>query len=340
MKILVTGARGFIGKVIVEKLRGNNLEVLELHSRWIKKEFDLNNNQNYKVRADLTNKNEVLQLAGIGKIDAVVHAAGLAHQFENTKREEFELVNSQGTENILELGKLLKIKHFILISSVSVYGNEEKSVFDSQGITEDTECHPKDFYAESKFASEIVAQRFYEKADFDLTILRLATVIGEEDRGNFLRLIKSIDKRRFLWIGKGHNYKSLIHREDVAGAVRKILFENLDAESTPTEKIKKMEIFNVSAEPLLMSEIVEVISDALNKRVPGISINKKIVETFFAFNSATIKNNKIEKKRKTVEKWLSDDAYSALRLKRKYQFETQITIQEAIRREVKWYLQQ
>jgi len=347
MKVLVTGARGFIGKAIVEKLRRSKIEVLEIQSQRLDEENDLAENEIYKVKkfkVDITKKDEILSLKKIGSVDAVVHAAGLAHQFKDAKSEEFRSVNVKGTENILELSKFLKIKHFILISSVSVYGNEKNS-FKLPGITEDAECYPGDFYAESKFEAEKITRRICQATGVNLTILRLATVIGEEDRGNFRRLIKAIDKRRFLWIGKGINYKSLIHREDVAGAVCKLLVEKLEKKSVEKsvknkEKKIAVEIFNVSAEPLPMKEIVEIIAGALNKSVFNLSVNEKLLRHIFAVNCKTLKNKKIEKVRQTVEKWLADDAYSSQKLKREYDYEPKITIKEAIIREVKWYLQQ
>jgi len=337
MKVLVTGASGFVGRAIVEELRRNEVKVIELQSGRVEKRKDTTGNNHFEIKADITKKDEVLKLKKIGEVDAIVHAAGLAHQFKDVKSEEFWSVNVEGTANVLELSKLLKIKHFILISSVSVYGNVDKDKFVLPGVTEDLRCYPKDFYAESKLEAEKITSQKCEEINVALTILRLATVIGEEDRGNFLRLIKAIDKRRFWWIGKGINYKSLIHREDVAGAVCKLLLEK---KSEVNNKNNLSEIFNVSAEPLQMKEIVEIISRELNKSVFGLSINENFLTKIFNFSSRNFKIKKIERLRQTVGKWLANDAYSARKLKQEYQYEAKIDIDEAIRREVKWYLQQ
>jgi len=346
MKILVTGAQGFVGKAIVGQLGNDDngeIEIFQLLGRHLQKTEDSTADNIHNFKLDITDLDKVLKLKKIGVIDAVIHAAGLAHQFDGVKRENFQSVNVKGTENILELSKQLCVKHFILISSVSVYGNINNKSGKFRQITEDTknienieniektensECSPKDGYAKSKLESEFIARRICEKTGISLTILRLATVIGEEDRGNFLRLIKAIDKRRFFWIGKGTNYKSLIHREDVAGAVFKIL----------KEKKKGTEIFNVAAEPLPMKEIVETIGQTLNKNVSGISINKRLLKPLFFLNSKTLKNKKIERLRLTIEKWLADDVYSSKKLKHEYQYESKISVKEAIIREVKWYL--
>ena len=72
-----------------------------------------------------------------------------------------------------------------------------------------------------------------------LTILRLATVYGEGDRGNIARLMRTIDAGRFVWVGRGTNRKSLIHRDDAAAAVLAVV-------STGASGIRT---FNVSADP-------------------------------------------------------------------------------------------
>ena len=73
-----------------------------------------------------------------------------------------------------------------------------------------------------------------------LTILRLATVYGEGDRGNIARLMRTIDAGRFVWVGHGTNRKSLIHRDDAAAAVLAVV-------STGPSGIRT---FNVSADPV------------------------------------------------------------------------------------------
>ncbi|HEX8286851.1 MAG TPA: NAD-dependent epimerase/dehydratase family protein [Pyrinomonadaceae bacterium] len=357
MKVLVTGAGGFIGKAVVKRLKNDfkDIELYQILNRrapqpenvsgkkesekkeTAKKETEkkesaeekINSNEKLRIfEIDITDDKQVSELEKICGIDAVVHSAGLAHQFGKVKASDFFSVNVEGAKNVLKLGERLKIKHFILISSVSVYGNAKQFQTGTEGITEESDCAPEDAYAESKLHAESLARQICARAGINLTILRPATVIGEGDKGNFLRLIKTIDKKRFFWIGKGTNYKSLIHCEDVAAAVSILL----------KEKKNKTEIFNVSAESLRMNEIVEAICETLGKGVSRLSINRRVLAPVFLINSVLLKSKKIGKAQKTVEKWLADDVYSNQKLKDKYEFEPEIKVREAIRREVRWYL--
>jgi nucleoside-diphosphate-sugar epimerase len=164
-----------------------------------------------------------------------------------------------------------------------------------------------------------------------LTILRLATVIGEEDKGNFLHLIRSIDRGFFIWIGKGENRKSLVHREDAARACGKIL---------AVEKVENngTEIFNLSANFLTMRRIVEIVGEKLEKKIPDIFIPAAFFKPFFQLNAVLFNVEKIKRAERTIAKWLADDVYSAEKLKRVYGFETRVSAEKAIEREVEWYI--
>lgn len=321
MRVLVTGANGFVGRAVVEALSGNGIDLVMLDlpqaagSAQSKDFFGV----------DITKFEELGKLPEIGKVDAVIHAAGLAHQFGVVGRETFWKVNVNGTENIARLAARLSARRFILISSVSVYGKAgEKDAY----TTEDSACDPEGFYAESKYESENAAREICEKNNIDLVVLRLATVIGEGDRGNVSRLIRAVDGRKFYWIGKGENRKSLLYKGDVAGACLAVLSAGAGGSGT----------YNVSARPETMKDIVSYIEQALGKRAPAAAIPPGLLKLVFNLNSKTLGIETISRRGRTVEKWLSDETFSAERFKADYAFEPETTVEEAIKREVAWYL--
>ncbi len=118
MKILVTGANGLVGGSIVEELLRNNFEVYALGGANSK--IDKFGNESNFFKADITEYKNLAHLAKLKQVDVLIHSAGLAHQFENRKEQEFWKVNVLGTENVARLAANLRIKHFILISSVAV----------------------------------------------------------------------------------------------------------------------------------------------------------------------------------------------------------------------------
>ena len=190
MRVLVTGAKGFVGKAIISALSQSRIEIVMLDLPPARADIP----PGHFFGVDITNEVELGYFSSIGGIDAVIHAAGLAHQFGVVTREKFWRVNVDGTENAARLAVRLNAKGFILISSVSVYGKVGQEGSERTGTSA---CHPEGLYAESKYESENAARRVCEKHGIDLIVLRLATVIGEGDAGNVSRLIKAVDKRKF-----------------------------------------------------------------------------------------------------------------------------------------------
>ena len=85
---------------------------------------------------------------------------------------------------------------------------------------ENTPCNPVGPYALSKYNAELRAIEIARVSGMALAILRLATLYGEGNPGNVGRLMRALDRGRFLWIGDGSNRKSLLYRGDAARAIR------------------------------------------------------------------------------------------------------------------------
>lgn len=326
-RVFITGATGFVGNSIAREFQSDKqFEIFGLSREKSVDKSNFRRNSIEMFSGDVTNYQTLEKLESIENIKVLIHTAGLAHQFGKTRKEDFWRVNVKGTENICKLAIKLKIDHFILISSVSVYGATGESLVDESYI-----CQPEGAYAESKLESEQKAIDICQKSGIDLTVLRLGTVIGEGDRGNVARLISLIDRGLFFWIGEGNNKKSLIYKSDVAKAV-KLLAEN--------KKPNKTEIFNLTAEAIPMKEIVIGISESLKRKTPRIKISPGLFEKIFHFNNKVISTEYLKKIEKVFLKWLSNDIYSEKKLRKDYNFQTQVSISRAISKQVSYYLKQ
>jgi nucleoside-diphosphate-sugar epimerase len=331
MKVLVTGATGFIGKEIVSELLKNNFETIGIANLKSAEKSSVQKSECEILFADISDTNTFNELEKIEKIDVLIHSAGLAHQFGKTKKEEFERINVTGTKNIAELAVRLNAKHFILIGSTAIYGIKppEKSYKNSQTIEtfdENSKPNPQTFYAESKLDSEKVCREICESHNLALTIFRLAPVIGEANVGNVERLIETIKKGRFLWVGKGENLKSLIYKNDVARACVKLI----------NKKNGATEIFNLAAPPIQMKTFVNEIAKHLDKKISNLYVPQEMLKVAFWINSKSLANKKIAKIENTIEKWLSDDVYAAAKIAEKYGFETQTSIPDAVKKQIEW----
>jgi nucleoside-diphosphate-sugar epimerase len=324
-KILVTGAKGFVGRALVsEFLTEKSFKVFGLGGRRNKFCFPESIERNM-FTVDISDLETLRTGIGLKDVETIVHCAGLAHQFKKTSREDFWRVNVSGTENICRLAERLNAGHFILISSVSVYGKHDTP------IDETFECRPEGFYAESKLESELRAIDFCRDKNIRLTILRPATIIGEGDRGNTARLITLIDKGRFFWIGEGVNKKSLVYKGDVAKCVSKVLRKPENGQKSP-------EIYNVAAEALTMREVVESISLALKRKPTGLKIPESFGRRLFGLNKATIRLSLLQRIEATFEKWLSNDEFSGQKFFEEFGYRPQTGIGEALAAQVENYL--
>ena len=211
--VLITGAKGFLGSEIVRQAVAAQLPV-RATDKYVE-----------SLTPDVDHRPaDILDLSSLKSVfhnvSVVIHAAGLAHIFDKTKgvTAPFKAINEQGTANVAYAAAEAGVRHFILISSVSVYGPFTQGTYD-----ESVPCRPEGPYAESKYQAEQRAIEIAQQSGMALTILRLATLYGEGDPGNVARLMRTIDRGRFIWVGDGSNRKSLLYKGDAARAILAVL---------------------------------------------------------------------------------------------------------------------
>jgi len=312
-RLLVTGASGFFGSEICRQACASGLSV----HRTDRKDHPTDPTLPF-TRADLLESPGLVAL--LDRADAVIHCAGLAHIFSKSQEhaEAFTLINETATARVAEAATKAGVRHLVLISTVAVYGGS------TANTDEDAECSPEGPYAVSKWRAEQRAREATEGTSTQLTILRLATLYGEGDPGNVARLIRLLDRGRFIWIGSGMNRKSLIHREDAARAVLSCL-QHVDGTCA---------VFNVSAPPCTMREIVEGISEALGRRAPRWHIPSLPVQLASRVAGKLHPSADLDR---TVQKWVAHDCYDAARFRAAFGFETRVRLEDGLRREVAWY---
>jgi len=196
MQILLTGANGFLGRVLQHELRENALTTLSRSSA--------------NVITDLaTNIPEFKE-----SFDLVDHAAGQAHLVPKGLKEInlFHDVNVQGTQNLLEGLRISGVpKYFVFISSVSVYGLES-----GEQISEESPLLATDPYGKSKIAAEILVKKWCASNNVICTILRLPLIAGPNPPGNLGFMLKGLQKGFYFNIAGGNSRKSIVLASDIA----------------------------------------------------------------------------------------------------------------------------
>lgn len=199
-KVLLTGAKGFLGHYINDHLIEKGY-VVETIGRGV----------GNTISCDLSLK--VPQLSNCP--DLIIHCAGKAHSIPKSddEKKEFFDINVMGTKNLLNsLEQMLPgLKSFIFISSVSVYGKDEGFKID-----EETPLLAKDPYGLSKIEAEHLILSWCKRKGVICTILRLPLLVGVNPPGNLGAMIKGISGGYYFNIGGGHAKKSMVFAEDVA----------------------------------------------------------------------------------------------------------------------------
>ena len=202
MNILLTGSNGFFGSIIHKELC--QYSILTLNTYLGDYAIDL---------AKIVPKFHT-------KFDLVFHAAGKAHSIPKTEsdKQQFYNVNVVGTKNLLAgLTKSGIPKHFVFISSVSVYGKDFGS-----DIDENAHLGALDPYGISKIEAERLVLAWCKQNQVVCTILRLPLIVGPNPPGNLGAMIKGIQKGYYFNIAGGKAKKSMVLAEDVARSILKV----------------------------------------------------------------------------------------------------------------------
>ena len=204
MKILLTGANGFLGKYISQ--------VIDEYQPTF-----LSRNEEKGIPCDLSVSKPDFNNK---EFELVIHNAGKAHSNPKTSAEidSFYKVNLEGTKNLcMSLEKINKLPtRFVFISTVAVYGVET-----GENIAENATLLGNSAYALSKIQAEKYLETWCTKHKILLTILRLPLVVGINAPGNFGMMLNSIKKGYYFRIGSGSAKRSMVLASDVANIILK-----------------------------------------------------------------------------------------------------------------------
>lgn len=208
MKILLTGASGFVGNYLLNQLSDYDVTLILRH----------NNVVGYKHRiADL---NESIDLSdALNGIDVVIHCAARAHIMNDNSLsplDEYRKLNVNATINLARQASSAGVKRFIYLSSIKVNG---ESTFHNKPFKFDDKPNPEDPYGVSKLEAELGLKKIASEQGMELVIIRPPLVYGPGVKGNFEYLLKSTMKRWPLPLGKISNKRSLVSIQNLVGLI-------------------------------------------------------------------------------------------------------------------------
>jgi nucleoside-diphosphate-sugar epimerase len=210
LSALVTGASGFIGGRLAERLAVEEGVRVRAMVRNPKKAERLRKLQLEIVQADLLDLSS-LRKAIVG-CDLVFHCAALVR--ETGDRNEFYRTNVQGTENILKVSSDIGVKRFIHFSSVAVYGMNPPD-----GSDETTPYQPcGNLYCDTKIASEKAVWAAHQEAKLPVVVIRPVNVYGPYSSAWTIRPIKLINSGQMILINGGTGINDYVYIDNLLDA--------------------------------------------------------------------------------------------------------------------------
>jgi len=264
MRVLVTGAAGFIGSHLCERLLSDGCTVIgvdnfdDFYDPQIKRQNIskcLENEEFQLIEADIR---DVTAMDGAirDSVDIIIHLAAKAGVRPSIAQPLlYADVNVNGTVALLEAAKKHKVDKFIFGSSSSVYGNNKKIPFSE----DDNVDFPISPYAATKKAGELICHTYHHLYGISFTCLRFFTVYGPRQRPDLAihKFAQLIEEGKSIPIyGDGSMMRDFTYIDDI-----------IDGTVAAMEKCAGFNIYNLGeSRPITVNDLVTEIEKALGKK--------------------------------------------------------------------------
>ena len=287
MKVLVTGAAGFIGSFTASRFLGRGDEVVGLDN--LNDYYDvtlktarlerLQRQPRFRfVRVDLADQVQIAELFAREKFERVVHLGAQAG-VRYSLHDPHSYINSNvvGTLNVLEGCRHHGVEHLVYASTSSVYGASTRMPFS----VHEPASHPLSLYAASKRATELMAHNYSALFKLPTTGLRFFTVYGpwgRPDMALFLFARAIIEGRPIEVFNHGHHTRDFTYVEDIVEGVVRVTDRVPGPDPTwnsynpdPASSSAPYRLYNIgSNRPIELLRYIEVLEDCLGRKAQRI----------------------------------------------------------------------
>ncbi|MFO1207022.1 MAG: NAD-dependent epimerase [Burkholderiales bacterium] len=287
MKVLVTGAAGFIGMHVAERLLQRGDEVVGVDNvndyydpqlKWARL-ARLDPSARFRFeRLDVADRKAMEALFERDRFDGVVHLAaqaGVRYSLQNPNA--YVESNLVGFANVLEGCRHRRVGHLVYASSSSVYGGNEQMPFsESQGVD-----HPLSLYAATKKANELMAHTYSHLYGLPTTGLRFFTVYGpwgRPDMALFLFTRAILEGRPIEVFNEGNMQRDFTYVDDIAEGVVRVLDRPAEIDAgfdpaapDPARSRAPYRLFNIGNQgPVALLDFIDAVERAVGRKATRI----------------------------------------------------------------------
>ena len=244
-KIIIFGGSGFVGKHLSDLIDKKSLEFLIA---------DIVKPRKSQWKFILSDVRKQISFSAVNSDNIIINLAAIHKTPGHPDRDYFE-TNIKGAENICNFARENNINSIVFTSSIAVYGTYEDKK------SELTLPMPDIPYGISKLSAESIHKQWQmeDPENRRLIILRPGVVFGMYEQANFTRLVNSLQKKYFAYVGRKNVKKACVYVKDLAQVIYELSID----------KSIKIDIFNVSYNPSLsIEDIVSSVSKAGNMEFP------------------------------------------------------------------------
>ncbi len=321
-KILVTGANGFIGSNLVKRLVENGNEVRSM----VRKTSDLKFLQGIDTQIIFGDINDTESLEkAVKNIDKVYHVAGLAADWG--PYDIFEKINYQGTKNIAKIAYQNNVKKLIYISTVAFHG------FGKINMTEESPVAKKLIpYSKTKYMAEKWLWQFSDETGMSVTAVRPGNVYGINDRTFISKYIDAMLSGKFMEINRGKSKTCPVYIENLIDIIT----------LTGNEEKANGQAF-IATDGLdidwhtFNTKLANTLKIKLPKASIPYSIAMPVAKIYYGIHKTLGIKSEPFLTPYRINNGGKDYHFSIGKLKRFFDYQPKINIDEAMYRTVKWY---
>ena len=318
MKVLVTGATGFIGSHLTEQLvkEGYTVKALtrECSNITLLKSLGVE-----IVYGDIRDVAAVEIARGCEQAYHLAAVTSLRRQ----SRLEYYTVNVVGTENVARAAMKAGVGRLVYESTAGVYGTIKNPPVD-----EHIKPNPNTLYRESKLLGEEVILSYHKKEGLPVVIARLSSVFGPRSL-NWLGLFQAIARKHFRIIGSGENHVHMGYVSDIVNGLRRC---------TEVDGIERESYSITGGEPIKLKQLLNMIAEELGVSISSTRSPEFPFRSFHSMSSFVYRRFGFELPRAhTYELFLENRILDISKAQKELGYYPKVSMEEGIRQTVNWY---